>query len=221
VSPEIRVDVHERSSGLPALLSALGATVVVTSLRVADYEVGPGALVERKQVLDLHGALVEGRLWSQLGRLRGTCRWPYLLIEGRDLDGPLGRASAQGACLAAVEQRIRVIRSFDREESAQWIYRLAARCQRPPRSRDRPVYSQKPKALTGREAAEALLAAVPGISTSSARALLARFGSVAEVINAGPDAWRHVDGIGEQRAAALHETVSARWRSQRAQDPST
>jgi ERCC4-type nuclease len=52
----------------------------------------------------------------------------------------------------------------------------AIRSQRPRRRADRPVYSQRPKQRDSEDAAEAFLAAVPGLSTSSARALLGHFG---------------------------------------------
>jgi ERCC4-type nuclease len=39
---------HEQPSGVPALLSAWGATVEVARLLAGDYGVGGGALVERK-----------------------------------------------------------------------------------------------------------------------------------------------------------------------------
>jgi ERCC4-type nuclease len=55
-----------------------------------------------------------------------------------------------------------------------------------------------------------LLAAVPGISTTSARALLERFGSVADVVAAGPDEWLAVPGIGPERVRALQETFTLR-----------
>lgn len=193
------------------------------SLRAGDYQVGHGTLVERKQVLDLHSSLAEGRFWAQLGRLREAGRWAYLLVEGPDLEaGPLSGSSVRGACLAVMEQRIRLIRAFDRDESALWLYRLAIRCQRPRRKIDRPAYSQVPKAVTSEQAAERVLAAVPGISTVLARALLARFGSIDAVVAATPEEWQKVRGIGAHRATQLHDTVSARWPyGQRAQDPST
>ncbi|TMM02258.1 MAG: hypothetical protein E6G02_11500 [Actinobacteria bacterium] len=42
----------------------------------------------------------------------------------------------------------------------------------------------------------------------SARALLARFGSVAGVLSAGPEEWLEVPGIGPDRAKALAETLT-------------
>ena len=61
-------------------------------------------------------------------------------------------------------------------DSALWIHRLAVRCQQLEPAADRPAYAQRPRPKPGEETAEAVLAAVPGISTSSARALLEHFG---------------------------------------------
>lgn len=72
---------------------------------------------------------------------------------------------------------------------------------------ERPLYAQWPKPKATAEAAEAMLAAIPGISSSSARALLERFGSVAAVVVAGPEQWREVPGVGPDRARALEETL--------------
>lgn len=55
-----------------------------------------------------------------------------------------------------------------------------------------------------------MLAAVPGISTTLARALLERFGSVAGVVAADPVEWLSVPGIGPERAHALEETFTLR-----------
>jgi ERCC4-type nuclease len=72
---------------------------------------------------------------------------------------------------------------------------------------DRPRYAQQPQPAPA-AAAEAMLAAVPGISTVRARALLSHFGGVAEVVAAGEEAWREVPGIGPTRAKALAETFA-------------
>jgi DNA excision repair protein ERCC-4 len=208
----IVVDVHESKSGIPVVLAEeLGAEVEVASLPAGDYAVGAETLVERKRVLDLHSAVAKGRLWPQLAKLRAAAAFPYLLLEGTDIDrGPLGANAVRGACLAVIDQGIALLRSGQPRDSALWIHRLAVRCQRVELPADRPAYAQRPKAPAGAEAAEALLAAVPGISTSSARALLARFGSVAGVVAAGPDEWLTVPGIGPDRARSLAETLNLR-----------
>jgi ERCC4-type nuclease len=162
--PRIRIvlDVHERASGMPAALEALGADIEVASLPAGDYAVGAATLVERKTVLDLHGAILKGRLWPQLGKLRAESDFPYLLVEGRDPDrGPLHPNAIRGACLAAIDQGIALLRTDRPSDSARWLYRLAVRCQRVEEAPDRPAYAQRPKAASGLESAEALLADGP------------------------------------------------------------
>src|SRR5438093_11372238 len=81
----VTADVHELGSGVPKKLEELGAQVIRKRLPVGDYVVGQSAVVERKTVRGLHRSLAEGRLWSQLGRLRASATWPYLLLQGPDL----------------------------------------------------------------------------------------------------------------------------------------
>jgi len=208
--PAVRivVDVHERQSGIPDVLAEeLGAEVEIVLLPAGDYAVGADTLVERKRVLDLHAAVIKGRLWPQLAKLRAADR---TAVDVGALDEQIrerGGAAIRGVCLAAIDQGIALLRSGQPRDSALWIHRLAVRCQRIEPAASRPVYSQRPKAHGGPEAAEALLAAVPGISATSARALLARFGSVAAVLAVGPEEWLSVPGIGPERARALAETL--------------
>jgi DNA excision repair protein ERCC-4 len=203
--PDVRIvaDVHEVKSGVPALLEELGAKVELAPLPAGDYALGADTLVERKRVADLHSSVPKGHLWPQLARLRAACAFPYLLVEGTHLDrGGLSANAIRGVCLAAIDQGIALLRSDTQRDSALWLHRLAVRCQREELPPERPAPLKRPRPA-GEDAAEALLATVPGISTVGARALLARFGTIAGVLDAGPDAWRDVPGIGTERARTL------------------
>lgn len=196
------VDVHE-PHGIADELTTLGVKAHVECLPVGDYATGD-ALIERKTVRDLHLTLVAGRLWGQLGRLRAAARAPFLLVEGSSLDeGPVSRAAIRGALLAAGENGVTVIRSQSVADSAIWLHRIACRATRRTRS-DRPPYAQRPKPAT----AEAVLAAIPHVSTASARALLAHFGSIAEVVKATDVELMDVSGVGPVRARAIRETLN-------------
>lgn len=185
------------------MLRQLGASVQVERLPAGDYRVGGGALVERKSVRDLHLTLAAGRLFRQLGDVRTSCESPFLLVEGPRLDhGPLGQNAVRGALLTALELGVMVLRSEDRADSALWLFRLAARRQRDRRPPPRPLYAQRPKARVD-HAPEAILAAVPALSTHSARALLRHFGSVERIFNATSDELQQVPGIGPVRAERL------------------
>jgi ERCC4-type nuclease len=137
---KIIVDVHERQSGIAETLAELGAEIEVSALPAGDYAVSADTLVERKRVLDLHTAVLKGRLWPQLGKLRAACVFPYLLVEGSDIDrGPLHHNAVRGVCLAVIDQGIALLRSGSQRDSALWIHRLAVRCQQVEPSADRPA----------------------------------------------------------------------------------
>jgi ERCC4-type nuclease len=205
----ILVDVQERRSGIPELLAGLGAEVEELALPAGDYALGDSTIVERKAVLDLHSAVSKGHLWPQLAKLRAACAFPYLLVEGRSIDGGargIHPNAIRGACLAAIDQGIALLRSDDRADSARWLHRLAVRCQREASPAERPAFVSRSQ-IPPDSAAEAMLTAVPGISAVTARALLERFGSIAGVVSATSGEWLEVPGIGAERARALAEAL--------------
>lgn len=199
-APEIVIaaDVFEEGSGVPSSLQRLGAQVVVEPLAAGDYCIHGGVLVERKTVADLHGSLARGRLWSQVGRVRDVAVSPFLFVEGDDLDdGPRHPNAIRGCLLAIADLGIAVVRTRDPDDTALWLHRLAIRQERR-RSGARPAPRQlrPPPGVT-------VLTGVPGISDTTARALLDRFGTVERLLAAGPESWADVDGIGPVRAHAL------------------
>jgi ERCC4-type nuclease len=110
--------------------------------------------------------------------------------------GPLRAESVRGALIALTELGLPVIRSNDPEGSALWLKLLAGRRFR--KRRDAVFLARNPTPPP-----EAMLAAVPGISVVSARALLSEFGTIADIAEAGRERWLSVPGIGPVRASAL------------------
>jgi ERCC4-type nuclease len=86
---EIAVDTRESRSGIPGILTRLGISVELEALPVGDYTIG-ASVVERKRVDDLHSSVVSGKFWAQVGAIRESTLYPFLLVEGDDLDaGPV------------------------------------------------------------------------------------------------------------------------------------
>ena len=194
----VTADVFEDGSGVPSSLQQLGAQVVVEALPAGDYRIDGGVLVERKTVADLHGSLARGRLWSQVGRVRDVGVLPFLFVEGDDLDaGPRHPNAIRGCLLAIADLGIAIVRTRDPDDTALWLHRLAIRQERR-RSGSRPAERRlrPPPGVTA-------LAGIPGISDNTARALIDRFGSVEQLLAAGPERWADVDGVGPVRAHAL------------------
>jgi Fanconi anemia group M protein len=205
---DLTVDVHERRSGVPDALRRAGTTFAVTRLPVGDYRIGD-VLIERKTTLDLHRSLLKGRLWDQIGRLRQAATRRYVIIEGASAyQGPLRMETVRGLVLALDDLGVTVLRTACPEDSAAWLAALAPR-QPGRRPRDRPVYAQSPQRDPRVPAPERALAAAPGVSTITARALLSEYGSLINVLLATPDDLRRVPGVGRRRAMAVHELATS------------
>jgi ERCC4-type nuclease len=165
--------------------------------------------------------------WPQLGRMRRATRFAYLMLEGGSLDnGPIAPAAIRGVCVAAMDLGVQIVRSEDLRDSAQWLHRLAER-RASGAYRSPPAYAQRPRRAVGVDAAEPALAAVPGTSEVTAKALLLHFGSLAGVVREDPSEWEQVRGIGRQRSRAMTQTfdgaptASGSRRSHEPQDPAT
>ena len=190
---------------MPARLAALGASLSIVTLAVGDYAIGD-RVIERKTVADLHLSLVNRRLWSQVAALRRDPRRAYVLVEGEDLDdGPVPARAVRGALLKVLDNGIRLLRTPTPADTALWLYVLARQEQR--RMENRAV------ALSGRRPIVAspvgLLAAIPGISIDSAKALLTEFGSIAALATASERDLQSIPGIGPERAHALINALTA------------
>jgi len=200
--PTVVVVDNREGGAVRIALRGRGVPTEVRRLSVGDYIAGL-AVVERKSVRDLHLSIIEKRLWTQIGRLSRATRHPYLLVEGTDLDaGPLRPASVRGAILAVQELGIGLIRADGPHDSALWLEILAGRDR--PRRRSARVF-----ASSASSPHEAMLAAVPGISVVTARALLDHFGSVAAVLAANPSEWLSIHGVGPKRSQAIKNMLAA------------
>lgn len=121
---ELRIvaDLCEVPSRIPAMLEELGADVEIRPLAAGDYVLELGWVVERKTVRDLHGSVLAGRFWTQIGKLRREARRPCLLIEGPDLDaGELSPNAVRGVCVTVLDVGVAILPSRDAADSARWL----------------------------------------------------------------------------------------------------
>jgi DNA excision repair protein ERCC-4 len=190
-------DREQESPVLGFLRDREDVRIEVRRLKAGDYEVGGKCLIERKTVADFARSLVDGRLFRQAYRLRGT-GWPCaVILEGRlaDLGGiQVRRESLQGAMITlSLVHQIPVFRALDAEETARLLVYAG-------RQLEREEMAGVPKAgrrCTQRRRAQLMvLQALPGIGPKRARLLLERFGSVKGVVNASEEDLGSVRGLG-------------------------
>ena len=205
-------DVHERASGVPEMLGAMGARVEVRALTRGDYIAGPETVVERKTVLDLHGSIAAGRFWHQMRQVRAAGRWPYLVVEGTSIfHGPMLANAVRGLCLAVSDLGVTIIRTEDADDTAAWLMTLAKR-RRDGAISDRPVYAQRPKSAKV-SPPEAAVACAPGVSVVTARTVLSHFGSLRSIADASIEDLQALPGVGIKRATAIAALIHDEWRT--------
>jgi DNA excision repair protein ERCC-4 len=211
----ITADVHERASQVPSLLEALGAQVDVRPLARGDYVAGPGTVVERKTVRDLHLSIMNGRFWQQMRKIRAAGTSPFLVIEGPSVfAGRVRNDGIRGAYLAVSDLGISIIHTQDACDTAAWLYRLAVRRQEGS-LRARPRYAHRAKSA-GISPVEAALAAAPEVSAITARNVLAAFGSLRAVCEASLDELQAVPGVGIKRATSIAALIHDPWKADNA-----
>jgi ERCC4-type nuclease len=186
--------------------------VDVRALASGDYVVGPGTVVERKTVADLHASLTAGRFWRQMMKIRSAARWPCLLIEGPTLyDGSVSPDAIRGLSLAVADLGVTIIRTESCQDTSEWLVRLASR-RWVGAVRDRPAYAQRPQSPTV-SPQEAALASAPGVSVMTARTVLARFGSLRELSDASVADLQDLPGVGPARAKSIVALIHNRWQA--------
>jgi DNA excision repair protein ERCC-4 len=208
---QIVVDDRERPSGMVAELEKAGKAIVrVEHLSVGDYCVDGAVLIERKTAADFAQSLMDGRLFSQAGRMSSAPFRPAYIIEGTSAEWSVLRVSREALQGALVTLMlifdVPVFRSTEPAETARLIYFIGSQLVR---LRD-PGYTPYRQAKAKRKKTRQLrvLQSLPGIGTDRAKKLLERFGTVRACITATPAELSEVEGIGSKTAAAIDQVIN-------------
>ncbi|MEM4898761.1 MAG: ERCC4 domain-containing protein, partial [Pyrobaculum sp.] len=81
MSYTVLVDTREHNEEIIRAIKESGCGVIKTKLEVGDYSAG-GFIFERKSVSDFVNSIIDGRLFSQLERLRNSEMRSVVIIEG-------------------------------------------------------------------------------------------------------------------------------------------
>jgi len=205
---EILADRREAPSQTARSLAALGVKIEYRTLKVGDYVVSEEVAIERKTYADLAASIVDRRLFSQAQALRECYPRPIILLEmGGSAEVGVSREAIRGAVASMVlDFGIPVIAAEGPEDAAGFIVAMAKREQRqagaPISLKDR----RRPR--TPDEEKEYVVASLPMVEVSTARRLLAEFGTVQAVFSASEEDLQRVEKIGPKKARRIREVAS-------------
>lgn len=204
----IVVDYREYKSKLPEILTKVeNTTITKAHLPLGDYLVNDCLLIERKTLKDLIASIKSGRLFTQMFKLAHSSKKCALLLEGTAMDlagSGMRREAIQGALIhITLLLEIPILRSKDPEESAKIIRYMAQQLD----------YMNPKKAVVKRYRTSGLknkqkkqlyvLQGLPGVGAERAKALLEKFGSIENMVNATEKELQTVPGIGKNTARQI------------------
>src|SRR5215218_9524837 len=168
----VLIDHREFRSGIPDTLAAAGVDVAPAQLPAGDYVISDRLVVERKTGADLAASIKDRRLFEQVDRLRDAYPAVVVLVEGEPVH--ISSASWKGALGRVLATGVAVLQTDDPADSAAWLLRLhRLEGKGPTEARGRPRIRRPTDDLEA--TAEDVLGCLPGISTVTARRLIAHF----------------------------------------------
>ncbi|HLC31823.1 MAG TPA: ERCC4 domain-containing protein [Candidatus Nanoarchaeia archaeon] len=177
----IQVDNREKNSLVPSLLVKKGFQIEWKQLPVADYLINETA-IERKTLQDFKASIINKRIVSQLLELKQYPKHLLLLEsspEKNRYDPPLHPNAFRGFLIAvATGYQIPIILTDSEEDTALYLSLIASKKEK--------SFSLRPSklTLTKEEQIQYILEGFPHIGPVKAKALLSKFKSLKEIINA-------------------------------------
>ncbi|MGD9277505.1 MAG: ERCC4 domain-containing protein, partial [Desulfobacterales bacterium] len=100
---KIIVDYREKSSGLIDLIKKEDISIEIKKVPHGDYIINEVITIERKTAKDFLISIIDGRLFTQLSKLKMFCKNPILVIEGNPYNTNLkfDRMAIKGALISA------------------------------------------------------------------------------------------------------------------------
>ncbi|WP_052465122.1 ERCC4 domain-containing protein [Geoalkalibacter subterraneus] len=201
----IVADMREQRCGICRdLASREDVSLSYRDLEAADFIVGEGVGVERKEAVDFVNSLIrDKRLFEQVRYLKSSFDRAIIMIEGdifatRSKIHPNALVGALSYLVAL--ENIQIIPVPSVRHSAQMIYTLAKHLQTG-LGYEIPLRGAKPKAPD--TACQFLLEGLPGVGPLAAARLLEHFGSPREVFAATQKDLTEVSGLGKKTAERI------------------
>ena len=205
----IIVDDRESRLVIAELESHPDCRVSVQRLPLGDYLVDERLLFERKTLPDFASSVMDGRLFRQAARLAASQLHGIIVLEGtvKDLaNHGISREALQGALISiSVIFGIPLLRALDAAETARLMLHTARQV-RTARNSAIACKGRRPKAK--RRIQLQILQGLPGVGPGRAQALLEKYGSVQNVMQADYADLLDTSNIGEETAKRIRWAIS-------------
>ncbi len=207
----VYADTRELGTKLVAILRKR-CEVKEKQLDVGDYLLSDDVVCERKTCDDFLQSMVDGRLFHQISAMKNSFPSSFMIIEGDTLFGKreIHENAIRGALASiAVDCAMPVIWTENQLESAEMLFTVAKREQLDMKKGVSIRGKRRMRSMNDQQ--EFLLAGLPLISTSKAKALLKHFGTPQSVFAASEQELQKAEGIGKELSKKIREILTSRY----------
>lgn len=203
----IIVDTREPKEELLKILAIIGAEYELKKLDYGDYDLGFGVIVERKTISDFYASIMDGRFETQFKGLVENARRPIVAIVG-DIQQLASLPSFNpnviygGLASLFVRHGMDIIWVQNDWQLLNLIWRIHLKvCEVKEGIADRRKIDTyiDPVAAT-----VAFLSRIKGVSPVIAARMIAKFGSIKNVVNATIGELMEIEGLGMTKAEDLY-----------------
>ena len=207
---KIIIDHREYRSSVVRNLMELGINIESQQLEIGDYILSSRIGVERKKVDDYLNSLINGRLFSQISKLRESYSRPMLIIEGENLftKRNITQNAIYGSLVSImIDYGIPIFTTKDDIETANFLSLAAKREQK--KDKKSVLLRGEKNSMSITEQQRFIIEGLPNISSKLAQRLLSHFGSIKAIFNATETDLQEVDGIGKNIANKIFEIINS------------
>lgn len=190
---KIIVDNREKNSLVPAALMKVGFEIEFEQLKVGDYIV-KDVVIERKTVTDLHGSIINKRLFNQIEELK-QYENKLLIIEGlehqdiyNDNKGISSNAIRGFLLSITLKHKIPIIFSNTPFDTAKYIEVLSKK-----KSKELPLNVTK-KSFNKKEQLQFIIESFPNIGPKNAKKLLEELKTLQNIFNSSQEELEKIIG---------------------------
>ena len=210
--PKIIIDYREKNSLVPAELVESGIDIEFKGLKVGDY-ITKDIAIERKTVSDFISSMKNKRLPKQLEELQ-QYENRLLIVEGideqelytdsQDFIGMHPNAIRGFLLSILLKYKVPIIFTKNYQDTAKFLIVLSKR-----KTNNSAPLNAKKKAHTKKEQLQFIIEGFPGIGPKTAKKLLKKFKSIANIVNASEEELKEVIG---KKAEILKDLVKEDYR---------
>ncbi len=211
----IFVDSREQAASVnKELFQKPGVKIIMKPLDVGDYILSKDVCAERKTTEDFLSSMLDGRLFGQLKNMRENYAKPLIIMEGNMQDLFTLRNVHRNAILGALssialDYQIPIINTKNANETAEYLYTIAKREQIDKKTELRLLVGRK--GLSLEEQQRFIMEGLPMVGPALAKAMLEKFGTIKQIVNANEKELQEVEGLGVKKAKLIQKVLQTKF----------